>query len=225
MSKEVQKVLDGKTPRAVVQSSWEDFLPTLPTDCASLIFGSPPYRLARTYGIDFKLADQAWVDWMVKLWGESQRISIGLVGMVVEGQTKKFKYTAEPMLLGADLHRAGFYLRKPPIFNRVGIPGSGGPDWLRNDYEFIICTSRGKLPWSDNTAAGHKPKWAPGGEMSYRNSSGTRRNQWGGWHDAGNQSGSRKANGERSKAGRPSHVLTKRTTRGYSNGDTQDAEM
>jgi hypothetical protein len=62
----------------------------------------------------------------------------------------------------ADLHRAGFNLRKPPIFNRVGIPGSGGPDWLRNDYEFIVCTTRtGKLPWADNTACGHPPKWAP----------------------------------------------------------------
>ena len=35
----------------------------------------------------------------------------------------------------ADLKRAGFNMRKPPVFHRVGIPGSGGPDWLRNDYE------------------------------------------------------------------------------------------
>jgi hypothetical protein len=39
----------------------------------------------------------------------------------------------------AALHEAGFKLRKPPIFQRVGIPGSGGPDWLRNDYEFVVC--------------------------------------------------------------------------------------
>jgi hypothetical protein len=108
-----------------------------------------------------------------------------------------------PLLLGADLHRAGLHLRKPPAFRRVGIPGSGGPDWLRNDYEFIICTARpGKLSWSDNTACGHTPKWAPGGEMSNRHVDGrrinaqlSRRDQWGGTGHASSGEG-RKTNGE-----------------------------
>jgi hypothetical protein len=74
----------------------------------------------------------------------------------------------------ADLHRAGVRLRKPPVFNRIGIPGSGGPDWWRNDYEFVVCSSKGKLPWSDNTATGKPPKWAPGGEPSHRMANGRR---------------------------------------------------
>jgi hypothetical protein len=93
----------------------------------------------------------------------------GLIAIVCEGQTKRFRYSCAPVLLMADLHRAGFHLRKPPIFHRVGIPGSGGPDWLRNDYEPIVCITRpGKLPWSDNTALGHPPTWAPGGALSHR---------------------------------------------------------
>ena len=77
----------------------------------------------------------------------------------------------------ADLHRAGITLRKPPIYSRVGIPGSGGPDWLANRYEFIVCcTNGGKLPWSDNTAMGHPPKYSPGGAVSNRTRSGERIN-------------------------------------------------
>jgi hypothetical protein len=105
----------------------------------------------------------------------------------------------------ADLHRAGIHLRKPPAFCRVGIPGSGGPDWLRNDYEFVICaTNGGRLPWSDNTACGHPPKWGPGGEMSHRVSDGTRINQWG--HPS--NSGATTVRGDgvvRSHGRRPSH--------------------
>jgi hypothetical protein len=72
----------------------------------------------------------------------------------------------------ADLHRAGVKLRKPPIYKRVGIPGSGGPDWWRNDYELVICASKGKLPWSDNTATGHPPKFPPGGNPSHHSKDG-----------------------------------------------------
>lgn len=146
-----------------------------PDNSVDLVFGSPPYEAARTYGIDFNLRGQAWVDWMVERMTQMVRISRGLVAMVLEGQTRKFAWTATPALLMADLHRAGITLRKPPIYNRVGIPGSGGPDWLRNDYEFIVCcTSGGKLHWSDNTAMGHTPKWAPGGAPSHRMANGRR---------------------------------------------------
>lgn len=149
-----------------------------PDKCVDLVFGSPPYEDARTYGIDFKLRDQAWVDWMVPIVIESLRVCKGLVAFVVEGKTRKFRWSATPVLLMADLHRAGVHLRKPPAFRRVGIPGSGGPDWLRNDYEFIVCcTNGGKLPWSDNTAMGRPCKYKPGGAMSNRNKDGQRKNR------------------------------------------------
>lgn len=151
-----------------------DILRRMPTDSVDLIFTSPPYEDARTYGMDFDLSGQDWVDWAFVRFMECVRVSKGLVAWVVEGRTRKFQWTATPALLMADLHRAGVKLRKPPVYKRMGIPGSGGPDWLRNDYEFIVCASMGKLPWSDNTAAGHPPKYGPGGAPSHRLEDGTR---------------------------------------------------
>lgn len=137
-----------------------------------LVFCSPPYEAARTYGIGFNLRGQAWVDWAVGCFMEHLRVSRGLVAWVVEGQTRQYRYSASPALLMADLHRRGVKLRKPPIYRRDGIPGSGGPDWLKNHYEFIVCAAHGRLPWSDNTAMGHPPKFPPGGKPSHHSRDG-----------------------------------------------------
>lgn len=149
-----------------------------PDDSIDLLFTSPPYELARTYGIAHRMVGgQAWVNWMVAVVSEAAPKVTGLIAINCEGQTDDYRYSCVPFLLVADLHRAGFNLRKPPIFQRVGIPGSGGPDWLRNDYEPIVCITRpGQLPHSDNTACGHTPKYALGGAMSYRNGDGVRKN-------------------------------------------------
>jgi hypothetical protein len=154
-----------------------EIMRAMPDRSVDLVFCSPPYEAARTYGIDFALRGQEWVDWSVERFVECLRVSKGLVAWVVEGQTKAFRWTATPAMLMADLHRAKVKLRKPPAYKRVGIPGSGGPDWLRNDYEFIVCASHGKLPWSDNKACGHPPKWAPGGAPSNRLVTGDRVNR------------------------------------------------
>lgn len=196
----------------IINADCLDWMREQPSDSVDLVFGSPPYEAARTYGIGFKLKGQEWVDWMVERIVEMVRICKGLVAMVVEGQTRKFRWSATPALLMADLHRRGIYLRKPPAFSRVGIPGSGGPDFLRNDYEFVVCCTKGKLPWSDNTAMGHPPKWAPGGEMSNRHVDGRRKNargysgnQWGKYGGPRGM-GNRKANGNIDTSVRPSHV-------------------
>jgi hypothetical protein len=150
----------------------------LPTGSVDLVFGSPPYENRRTYGIGFNLKGQAWVDWAVERYLECLRVCNGLVGWVVEGKQVQFRYTATPILLMADLHRAGVHLRKPPAYKRQGISGSGGPDWLRNDYEFVVCaTNGGRLPWSNNTAMGHPPKCPPGGNPSHRKPNGERVNR------------------------------------------------
>lgn len=178
----------------------------MPSKSVQMTLCSPPYEAARTYGIDFALRGQAWVDWCVDRFVECLRVTEGLVAWVVEGQTRGFRWSATPALLMADLHRRGVHLRKPPIFHRVGIPGSGGPDWLRNDFEFIVCAGPGgKLPWSDNTAMGHPPKWAPGGEMSSRLTDGSRVNQWG-KNGSPRGMGNKDRNGKVERAGRPSHV-------------------
>lgn len=167
---------------SIVKCDAIEFLRSLPAGSVDLVFGSPPYEQARLYlenGEDMGIArnTESWVAWMVEVYKASLHACKGLVAFVVEGQTRGFRYSCGPALLMADLHRAGITLRKPPVFHRVGIPGSGGPDWLRNDWEWIICaTNGGKLPWSDNTACGHVPKWAPGGDMSYRNAQGDRKN-------------------------------------------------
>lgn len=155
---------------------------SLPERSIDLVFGSPPYEDRRTYAeLQFALKGQDWVDWMVTVVRESLRICRGLVAFVLEGKTENYQWSATPALLMADLHRAGVVLRKPPIYKRQGVMGSGGPDWLRNDYEFIVCATNeaGRLPWSDNTACGHPPKCGPygvGGMPSHRNKDDTRVN-------------------------------------------------
>ena len=191
----------------VIHADCYEWMREQPDNSVDLVLGSPPYEAARTYGIGFALRGQDWSDWMVERMVEMVRICRGMVCMVVEGQTRNYRWSAAPVLLMADLHRRGIHLRKPPIYQRVGIPGSGGPDWWRNDYEFVICCSKGgKLPWSENTATGMPPKCAPGGAMSYRVSDGTRVNQRGGRTGIG-----QKADGTIERKPRPSHrVYTKK---------------
>lgn len=204
--KRLEKMDSNPCSPSIIYGDCLDVMRSMATNSVDLVFCSPPYEAARTYGIDFKLNGQAWVDWAVERYIECVRISRGLVAWVVEGQTRQFAYSATPLLLAADLHRCGIKLRKPPVFHRVGVPGSGGPDWLRNDYEFIVCASKGKLPWSDNTAMGHPPKWAPGGEMSHTLTDGTRRNQWGAIGSAKGM-GAKDKNGKARPTSRPSHVV------------------
>lgn len=204
---------------ALKQGDCLELLRSMDSGCVDLVFTSPPYEDARTYGIDFSLKGQEYVDWCVDRYLECYRVCRGLVAWVIEGKTRNYEYSATPMLLAADLKRRGVKLRKPPAFHRVGIPGSGGPDWLRNDYEFIVCASHGKLPWSDNTACGHAPKWAPGGAMSNRTADGRRKNardkeatrqarvnQWG--HSINSGATVVDAGGVvRSRGKRPSHAI------------------
>jgi len=154
-----------------------ELMRSMSSGSVDMVITSPPYEDLRTYGIDFSLSGEQWVSWAVERFLECYRVSRGPVFWVLQGKTKGFRWSSTPALLMADLHRAGVNLRCPPIYHRVGIPGSGGPDWLRCDYEFIIAaTPTGKLWWSNNTAVGHQPKWAPGGEMSHRHADGRRIN-------------------------------------------------
>jgi hypothetical protein len=67
-----------------------DFLNSLPADSCSLVFGSPPYVDARTYGIGFSLRGQDWVDWMVETYRAALRVCTGVVAFVVQGRTENF---------------------------------------------------------------------------------------------------------------------------------------
>lgn len=162
----------GKKTFSLHRGEALEVLQSLPSDSVDLVFCSPPYEDARAYGLPSVPKGEAWVEWSRVRFLECLRVSRGLVAWVVEGRTKSFRWSATPALLMADLHREGVKLRKPPAYFRVGIPGSGGPDWWRNDYEFIVCASRGRLPWSDPTAVGHPPKFPPGGVICHQSKDG-----------------------------------------------------
>ena len=150
----------------------------LKDNSVDLVFTSPPYEDARKPAGSY--TGQDWVDWCLPIFLECVRVSRGLVAFVIEGRTKNFCWSATPALLMADLKRSdemerlGADIRKPPIYYRVGIPGGGGKDWWRNDYEFVVCASKGKLPWSDPVAIGHPPKYPRGGDPTHRAEDGER---------------------------------------------------
>jgi DNA modification methylase len=172
-----EEVFLGTKPWSVDCDDALAWLAALPERSMDLCMFSPPYEAKRSYGINFNLRGQDWVDWMVKVMQACLRVCKGLVACVCDGSTSKYRWSAVPSLLEADLHRAGVNLRNPIIYHRKGICGSGGPDWLRGDCEHIVCaTHGGRLPWSDNVAMGNPPKYAPGGEISHRTQDGSRIN-------------------------------------------------
>lgn len=158
-----------------------EVMKSMPDQSVDLIIGSPPYEDARLYlegGKDLGIALQTeeWVKWRVKIFKESLRVCKGLVAYVVgHGKRGTTQWSGSPALLAADLIRSGVCLRNPAIYQRHGIPGSGGPDWFKANYEWIICaTNEGRLLWSNNKACGHKPLQKPGGVLSYREKDGKR---------------------------------------------------
>lgn len=216
-------VLEGRERWSIEQGNCLRWVQEIPDDSIDCLITSPPYENRRTYGIGFNLVGQKWVDWMVNVVTAFSPKVKGPIFINCEGKTDDFSYSAVPFLLLADLVRLGFTVRKPLVFHRVGVPGSGANDWLRNDWEPILCITRGgKLPFSNQTACGHPPKWAPGGEMSNRLTDGTRRNQWG---SSPNGPKNRKENGERDGGERPSHdvqtVGSKRHTKGKPDGKVE----
>jgi len=158
----------------------------LPDQSVDLVFGSPPYTDARLYleaGIDLGISrdTDGWVAWMLAATEEALRVSRGCVVWIAWGPTRDRNYQPACEGLMWEWFKRGGSAYRPCFWHRVGISGSGGDQWFRADVEYAMCFKRsGPLPWTDNTAMGHPPKWAPGGEMSHRMSDGTRCNQWGG---------------------------------------------
>lgn len=157
-----------------------------------LVFGSPPYMDARTYGIGADRGCADWVDWMLGVTTEALRVSRGAALWVVGGVTRDRNYWPACEGLAWEWFKRGGHAYRPCYWHRVGIPGSGGDQWFRADVEYVLCFKRpGPLPWTNNVAMGHKPKHPPGGKLSYRDAGGNRR-----------------------------HKI--RGTSGYSNGDTRN---
>jgi hypothetical protein len=191
---------------------------SLPDRSVDLVFGSPPYVDARLYlenGRDLGIARgvEAWVAWMLRVTAEALRVSRGAVVWVAAGKTKHRNYWPACEGLMWEWFKAGGHAYRPCYWHRVGIAGSGGDQWFRADVEYAMCFKRpGPLPWTDNTACGHPPKWAPGGAMSHRLSAGTRTNQWG---KTGTDTGTKRLAGGVVRHGpaRPSHETMTRKER------------
>lgn len=159
---------------ALIHGDCLGFLQMLDDNSVDIVIGSPPYAQQRSYGIDFNLKGQAWVDWAVEIYIECLRVSKGLVVWVVEGTGQQtVDYTCEPILMQADLHRRGIKMWKPSIYGRYSLPGRFSV--LRNNWEFCIMSSNGrKLPFADPTACSSPPKCKPGGKTRPRKQDGTR---------------------------------------------------
>lgn len=152
----------------------------LPDRSVDLVFGSPPYVDCRLYledGVDLGIARglEEWVSWMLRVTDEALRVSRGAVLWVACGKTEDRNYWPACEGLMWEWHRRGGHAYRPCYWHRNGIMGSGGDQWFRADVEYVMCFKRpGPLPWSNNTAMGHEPKWNPGGEPSHRTSTGRR---------------------------------------------------
>lgn len=188
-----------------------DVMKSMPDNAVSVSITSPPYEDARLYGeLNFKVRGQEWVDWCIPRVLEMCRVTDGLVFFNAVGKRRNWMYSPVIEWLVSDLTRNhGIVCGPAPyVFHRIGVPGSGSRKYHRRDWEPIYCFAMPKkVPpkFTDNTAMGHPPKWAPGGEMSNRNADGSRRNQWGHSIDSG---GTVVESGGviRSKGKRPSHV-------------------
>lgn len=197
MNKAIKEVLAGERGWAAERADALAWLKSLPSQCVSLVFFSPPYEDSRLYSeAKFKLKGQAWVDWMRPIIVECSRVSAGLVAVNMSAKVSGCSYSAAVEWLVADLTRRDRLVCGPSPYCWVkseddpealgnGTPGSGGRYYHRRDHEPIYCFAEpGKLPgsgrnaefWSDNTAFGKAPLWAAGGAPSHRDKNGVRAN-------------------------------------------------
>jgi site-specific DNA-methyltransferase (adenine-specific) len=148
----------------------------LPDRSVDLVMGSPPYCDARTYGIAAQRDVYEWVEWMLRITEEALRVTRGAVIWVCAGVTRERIYWPACEGLLWEGFKRGWAMECPAFWHRVGISGSGGDQWFRKDVEYCLAFKAvAKLPWSDNTAMGKPPKFAPGGAMSYRLKDGSRK--------------------------------------------------
>ena len=183
MTNETQQVFTGERRWHVDCSEGVAFLDSLPADSVSLVLGSPPYCDARTYGIDAVYNCEEWVEFMLKFTAAAVRVSTGLVLWVAAGVQRDLCYWPACEGLMWEWWKRGNQLWRPCVWWKVdendggtGIPGSGGKQWLRNDWEYVMAFKReGWLPWADPLVMGHAPVYSRlGGKMSNRTADGRR---------------------------------------------------
>lgn len=80
-----------------------EWLRSLPDGSVDLIFTSPPYTSARTYGVAADRPSAAWVEWLRPIVREACRVSSGLVFLNVSDRVEDCRYQNGPEWLHADL--------------------------------------------------------------------------------------------------------------------------
>lgn len=182
-------VLAGRARWACEAAEALEFLRGLPDDAADVVFTSPPFTDARTYGIEADRDSAAWAEWLRPIAVEACRVSKCLVFLNVSDSVENCVYGGGPEWLFADLTRLdGLAPVRPYVWYKTtpedgddprnnGQPGSGGKHFHRNCWEPVYGFARpGKLPppWSDQTAFGLPPKYRSGGAMTQRRKNGSR---------------------------------------------------
>jgi hypothetical protein len=219
--------MPNPTRWAAVCGDAAEVLPHWPDRSVDLVFFSPPYEAQRTYqagmpkGKKFKLSQQGWVDWLAPIVVQCGRLSRGLVCVNMSSPVVDRKYTAAVEWLVADLTRVHGLVCGPAPYAWVkaaGTPGSGRQHYQRRDWEPVYAFAlpdrmtggpEGEcLFWTDNTAFGAPPKYAPGGEFSHRRTDGTRVNQWGSGPNW--MGGEKRPDGTTQQAGRKGHRILSR---------------
>ncbi len=153
-------VLAGRGRFAVDCADCLGWLAGLPDDSIDLVFGSPPYLRARTYGQKGIARDcREWVDWMFQVTRAALRACKGLCCWVVDGTTVEGCYQPAPEGLLWKWWEQGGECWRSAIWHKNGIPGSGGIQGLRSDSDVILQFKRpGPLPWADPLATASPPK-------------------------------------------------------------------
>jgi site-specific DNA-methyltransferase (adenine-specific)/site-specific DNA-methyltransferase (cytosine-N4-specific) len=137
---------------------------------ADLCIASPPYLDARRYSHDDIARGCAeWASFMLEATVEALRVTRGLVLWVCAGVTRDNEYQPGPEGLVWAAYQKGLCVWRPCIWTKNGLPGSGGKQWLRNDWEYILAFKNpGPLPWAAPLATGQPPKYKRGGRMRNR---------------------------------------------------------
>jgi site-specific DNA-methyltransferase (adenine-specific)/site-specific DNA-methyltransferase (cytosine-N4-specific) len=161
-----------------------DWFAAQQADSADMVLGSGPYMNARSYGINAERDCEEWIAWMLKVSEAAARVCRGPIFWVLGGVTERRCYWpgVEGLMYewwkrGHQLYRPNAWVKRDENGAGSSMPGTGFDEYLRSDWEYIVCLKRpGQLPWSDNTVMGHPPKFAPGGDMSNRDVHGRRAN-------------------------------------------------
>lgn len=148
-----------------------------------ITIGSPPYAdcpkyegMVQNYGVD------EWIVFMLEATHEALRVTKGPVIWVATNPTRDGVYWPACEGFMYQAWKLGMGILSPACWYKVddnnggtGIPGSGGKQWLRRDWEYVMAfKNAGPLPYANPKVHGHKPLFPPGGKARNRDKNGKR---------------------------------------------------